>query len=137
MGSMVIGLVSDSMEKLIVTSVVTGGAVALDMEVDIYLLLGGAYAFLKDVVEQKVHKYDRPELKEQMLAGMEANKVPLPLENLRNLKKDGNVRIHVCATAGKIWGATRRDDFVDLVDDIVGLAEYLTKVEEAEVVQVL
>ena len=49
MGSMVIGLASGSIEKLVVTSTVTGGAVALDMDVDIYLLLGGAYAFRKDV----------------------------------------------------------------------------------------
>jgi peroxiredoxin family protein len=137
MGKMVIGLAGDSMEKLVVASVVAGGGVALDMEVDIYLLLGGAYAFKKDVVEAQAIKYERPELKEQMLAGMEAHKVPMPFDALRNLKQDGHVRIHVCATAGKIWGATKKEDFVDLVDDIVGLAQYLTQVEAADVVQVL
>jgi len=137
MGKMVIGLASDSMEKLVVVSTVTGGAAALDLEVDIYLLLGGAYAFKKDVVENQAHRFDRPELKEKMLAGMAANNIPGPMDNLRKLKKDGKVRIHVCATAGKIWGATKLEDFVDLVDDIVGLAEYLTRAEEADIVQVL
>ena len=72
-----------------------------------------------------------------MLAGMADNAVPQPLENLRNLRNDGKVKIHVCGTAGKIWGAGALEDFVDICDDIVGIAEYITRCEEADVVQVL
>jgi len=135
MGSMVIGLASGSIEKLVVTSTVTGGAVALDMDVDIYLLLGGAYAFRKDVAGEGTYS-DRPELKNEMAAGMADNAVPAPLDSLRNLKADGKVRIHCCGTAGKIWGAGALEDFVDIVDDIVGIAEYISRCEEADVVQV-
>ena len=136
MGKMVIGLASGSIEKLVVASTLTGGAVALDMDVDVYLLLGGAYAFRKDVAGDGTYA-DRPELKEEMLAGMADNAVPAPIDNLRNLKADGKVKIHCCGTAGKIWGAGALDDFVDIVDDIVGIAEYITRCEEADVVQVL
>ena len=52
------------------------------------------------------------------------------------LKADGKVKIHCCGTAGKIWGAGALEDFVDIVDDIVGIAEYITRCEEADVVQV-
>ncbi len=136
MSSMVIGLASGSLEKLVVTSTVTGGAVALDMDVDIYLLLGGAYAFRKDVAGNGTYS-DRPELAQEMAAGMAGNAVPAPLDSLRKLKVDGKVRIHCCGTAGKIWGAGALDDFVDLVDDIVGIAEYISRCEDADVVQVL
>ena len=136
MSSMVIGLASGSLEKLVVTSTVTGGAVALDMEVDIYLLLGGAYAFRKDVAGGAGTYADRPELAEEMAAGMAGNAVPAPLDSLRALKADGTVRIHCCGTAGKIWGAGALEDFVDLVDDIVGIAEYISRCEDADVVQV-
>lgn len=135
MSSMVIGLASGSLESLVVTSTVTGGGAALDMEVDIYLLLGGAYAFRKDVAGNGTYS-DRPELREEMAAGMTDAAVPAPLENLRSLKADGNVRIHACGTAGKIWGAGALEDFVDIVDDIVGIAEYISRCEEADVVQV-
>ncbi len=135
MSSMVIGLASGSLEKLVVTSTVTGGAVALDMDVDIYLLLGGAYAFRKDVAGNGTY-CDRPELAQEMVAGMADNAVPAPSDNLRSLKADGNVRIHCCGTAGKIWGAGALEDFVDIVDDIVGIAEYISRCEDAEVVQV-
>jgi peroxiredoxin family protein len=135
MSSMVIGLASGSLEKLVVTSTVTGGAVALDMDVDIYLLLGGAYAFRKDVAGGGTYN-DRPELAEEMAAGMTGNAVPAPLDSLRALKADGKVRIHCCGTAGKIWGAGALEDFVDLVDDIVGIVEYISRCEDADVVQV-
>ncbi len=136
MSTMVIGLASGSYERLLVVSTITGGAVALDMDVEIYLLLGGAYAFRKDVAEGTGHYYDKPELKEEMLAGIRANNIPQPLDNLRALKKDGHVKIYACGTAGKLWGATKLDDFVDLVDDIVGVAEYISRAEEADVTQV-
>ena len=136
MSTMVIGLAGGSFEKLVVTSTVTGGAVALDMDVHIYLLLGGAYAFRKDVAGKGTYS-DRPELQGEMAAGMSDNAVPDPFDNLRNLKADGRVQIHCCGTAGKIWGAGTLDDFIDIVDDIVGIAEYITRCEEADVVQVL
>jgi peroxiredoxin family protein len=136
MSSMIIGLASGSIEKLLVASTLTGGAVALDMDVDIYLLLGGAYAFRKDVAGDGTYA-DRPELKEEMLAGMADNSVPAPIDNLRHLKADGKVKIHCCGTAGKIWGAGALEDFVDIVDDIVGIAQYIAGCEEADVVQVL
>jgi peroxiredoxin family protein len=136
MSSMIIGLASGSIEKLVVASTLTGGAVALDMDVDIYLLLGGAYAFRKDVAGDGTYA-DRPELKEEMLAGMADNSVPAPLDSLRNLKADGKVKIHCCGTAGKIWGAGALEDFIDIVDDIVGIAQYISSCEDADVVQVL
>jgi peroxiredoxin family protein len=136
MSTMVIGLAGGSVEKLLVTSTLTGGAVALDMEVHIYLLLGGAYAFRKDVAGNGTY-VERPELEEELRAGITGAAVPDPIENLRKLREDGNVHIHVCGTAGKIWGAGELDDFVDICDDIVGIARYLMHCEEAEVVQVL
>ena len=136
MSTMVIGLASGSVEKLLVASTLTGGGVALDMDVHIYLLLGGAYAFRKDVAGKGAYS-DRPELEEELRAGVAHAAVPDPIENLRRLREDGRVRIHVCGTAGRIWGAGGLDDFVDICDDIVGVASYIMHCEEAEVVQVL
>jgi peroxiredoxin family protein len=137
MSSMIISLASGSLEKLVVASTLAGGAVALEMDVDLYLLLGGAYAFRKDVGGAAGTYADRPELKDEMLAGMAGSGVPDPIENLRNLKTMGNVRIHCCQAAGKIWGAGDLEDFVDVVDDIVGIAKYITDCKKADVVQLL
>jgi len=134
MGSkMVVGLASTQIEKLATCCIVVGGAVAIDMEVHIYLLLQGAYAFIKDVVEKQRYIYDQPQLKDQLLQGLAENQIPFPYDYLRQLKEDGTVRVHCCATAGKVWGGKELGDFVDLVDDIVGIAEYVSQAEEASV----
>ncbi len=44
-----------------------------------------------------------------------------------------NVKIYVCGLAGKIWGGNELSDFVDLVDDIVGIGECITSMEESDV----
>lgn len=138
MARMVIGMASGSTERLLVACTVAGGAVALDMDVDIYLLLGGARAFIKDLGDAGAAEiYDHPELKGALRAGMAAAAVAMPLDTLARLKETGHLHVHVCATAGKIWGATQTSAFVGLVDDIVGVAEYVIACEEAEVVQVL
>ncbi len=137
MSKMVVGMASGSVEKLIVASTVIGGAVALDTEVDVYLLLGGARAFRKDVAGTDRMIYDYPQLRSEMEAGLKQNQIPDPYAMLRKLKADGELHIHVCATAGKIWGAADLKDFVDLVDDIVGIGEYVIKSGEADSVQVL
>lgn len=110
---------------------------ALDTEVDVYLLLGGARAFRKDIAGSDMMVYDYPQLRAEMEEGLRRNQIPDPFAMLRKLKADGKVRIHVCATAGKIWGALELQDFVDLVDDVVGIGEYVIKSGEADSVQVL
>lgn len=137
MGKTVVALAGGSVETLVVASTLVGGAVALESEVDVYLLLGGARAFRKDVAGTDRATYDHPELRAEMEAGMGRYQIPDPLAMLRRLKGDGKVRIHVCATAGKIWGAEQLSDFSDLVDDIVGVGEYLIRSAEADSLQLL
>jgi len=64
---------------------------------------------------------------------MPGGSVPAPLDNLRKLREDGAVHIHVYGTAGRIWGAGELGDVVDIVDDIVGVASYIMACEEADV----
>ena len=111
MSSMVIGLAGGSLESLVVTSTVTGGAVALDMDVDIYLLLGGAYAFRKDVAGEGHVQPIAPNCRSEM-RGRHERATPSRRRSTTcgGSRQDGNVRIHCCGTAGKIWGAGALED---------------------------
>jgi peroxiredoxin family protein len=129
---MVLALASGSMDKLTVGGIILSGAVAQDMEVDIYLLLGGAYAFRRGTAENLTEVGEFQHVKDEFMAGLERAKVPYWLDFFKQAKELGNVRIHACGTAGKIWGAEKLEDFVDLVDDICGVSEYVSAVEEAD-----
>jgi peroxiredoxin family protein len=128
----VMALASGGMDKLTVGGIILSGAVAQDLEVDIYLLLGGAYAFRKGTAENLNEVAEFAHVKDEFMAGLARAKVPYWLDLFKKAKELGNVKIHACGTAGKIWGAEKLEDFVDLVDDICGISEYISAVEEAD-----
>jgi len=134
---MVMALASGGTEKLAVAGIILSGAVAQDMEVEIYLLLGGAYAFRKGFAESYNELSEFQNVKAQLEEGLKRANVPHWLEFFKQAKELGTVRIHACGTAGKIWGAEKLEDFIDLVDDIGGISEYVSAIEGADVSIVL
>jgi peroxiredoxin family protein len=128
------GLFSGSLDKLTAAGIIVSGAIAHDMRVDIYVLLQGARAFKKEVGAdaRKLSMAENAHLKSEFTASLERLKVKPWLEFFREARGMGEVKIHVCGLAGKIWGGEKMEDFVDIVDDICGIGEYITKAEEAD-----
>lgn len=129
-----LALFSGSIDKLTAAGIILSGAAADDMDVDIYVLLQGARAFRKDIGDNasKLSMAENPELKEEFLNSLKELKVSTWVEFFKQAKELTNVKIHVCGLAGKIWGAYALSDFVDIVDDIVGISEYITAASEAD-----
>jgi peroxiredoxin family protein len=132
MAKMVIGLFSGSIDRLTAAGIVASGAAALDMDIEIYVLLMGARAFKKENVESIDELSETPQLKDQFFAGLEKNQVNKWYQFLEDVKGLTNVNILVCGLAGKIWGGDKMDDFIDLVDDICGVGEYVDSAANAD-----
>ena len=132
---MTMALFSGSLDKLTAAGVVLSGAAADDMDVDVYVLLQGARAFKKEIGDNpdKLPMAENPDLKQEFLNSLEQLKVKTWIEFFREAKELTNVKIHICGLAGKIWGGEKLEDFVDLADDIVGISEYITSAQEADV----
>jgi peroxiredoxin family protein len=130
---MCMAIFTGSVDKLTAAGVVLSGAAAQDMEVDIYVLLMGAYAFKKENVDNNKHLAELSDKKDEFFASLERLKVPKWIEFFRQAKELTNVKIHICGLAGKIWGGEKLEDFVDIADDIVGIGEYISAAEEADV----
>jgi peroxiredoxin family protein len=128
------GLFSGSIDKLTAAGVVLSGAIAHDMDADIYVLLQGARAFKKDIGTDlnKLSMAENPDLRSEFLASLERLKVKPWLDFFKEARELGNVKIHICGLAGKIWGGEKVEDFVDIVDDICGIGEYIIKAQEAD-----
>jgi peroxiredoxin family protein len=134
---MVLALVSSGMEKLTAGGIMLSGAVAQDMDVKVFLLLGGAYAFRKGTAENMKEVGDFPKAKEEFLAGLGKANVPYWLDFYKKAKEMGKVTIYLCGTAGKIWGSDKLEDYVDIVDTVCGIGEYISSAEEADLSIVL
>jgi len=130
---MCIGLFSGSVDKLTAAGVILSGAAAQDMDVDVFVLLMGAYAFKKENAEKFDSVAELPHLKDRLLESLKRLKVPTWIEFFKEAKELTNVRIHICGLAGKLWGGEKIEDFVDLADDICGVGEYISAAEEADV----
>ncbi len=129
---MVMAIASGDLEKLTIAGIVLSGAVAQDIEVKIFLLIGGAYAFKKDIADNFKEIKESPELNQQFIEGLKNANVPYWLEYFKKAKEFENVEILACGTAGKIWGAEKLEDFNEVVDDICGISEYISALEESD-----
>lgn len=132
---MTMALYSGSIDKLTAAGVVLSGAAADDMDVDVYVLMQGARAFLKENAEDpdKLAMAENPHLRQHFLQSLQDLKVKPWCKFFEEAKELTNVKIHICGLAGKIWGGEKLDDFVELADDIVGIGEYITSAQEADV----
>lgn len=132
---MCLALFSGSLDKLTAAGIILSGAVADDMDVDVYVLLQGARAMLKDVAEhkEKLNMAENAELRENFIQACKDLNVKEWHEFFKEAKEIGNVKFHICGLAGKIWGGQKIEDFVDFADDIVGINEYITKAQEADI----
>jgi peroxiredoxin family protein len=132
---MTIALFSGSLDKLISAGIILAGAAAQDMDIDVYVLLQGARAFMKKTAGkmEELELAENRELREEFLASLKRLNVKPWLDFFAEAKEHTNVRVHVCGLAGKIWGGEKLEDFVDLVDDIVGIGECITALEESDV----
>jgi len=132
---MCLGLFTGSVDKLTAAGVILGGAAAMDMHVDIYVLMQGARAFRKDIGDDsaKLNMAENPMMKEEFLESLKNLKVKTWVEFFKEARSIADVKIHVCGLAGKIWGGEKLDDFIGIVDDIVGIGAYITSAEEADV----
>ena len=128
---MVLLVFSGTLDRLVGMSVLVSGAVALDMDVDIYLMLWGAYAFKKENIGKDKEVSEHQSLADRLKVGMEKAGLKTWFESLEGLKKMGNVKIHVCGAAAKAWDATLEN--MKFVDDIVGASELVSALSDAKV----
>lgn len=132
---MCLGLFTGSVDKLTAAGIILSGAAAMDMKVDIYVLLQGARAFKKEIGDNpdKLQMAENPALKEEFMESLKNLNVKTWVEFFREAKEITDVKIHICGLAGKIWGGEKLEDFVDLADDICGIGAYITSAQEADV----
>ena len=133
MSKLCIGLFTGSLDKLTAAGVILSGAAADDMDVEVFVLLQGARAFIKGNENKIDNLAEASFLKDEFLSSLERIKVSTWYEFFEMAKDMTNVKIYICSLAGKIWGGEKLEDFNDLVDDICGIGEYLTSAEEADI----
>lgn len=132
MAKMVIGLSSGSIDKLVGAGVIMSGGAAAEMDIEVYVLLTAARAFMKGNEDLQDSVSDYPEIKDQMIARMKEMNIIDWKQAFAQTKEFTNVKIYICSLAGKMWGGEKKEDFIDLVDDFTGIYQYVEAAQEAD-----
>jgi len=132
MAKMIIGLSSGSVDKLLGAGVMLSGAAADDMDVEVYVLLTAARPFIKGNENLNDALVEYPHLKEEFYAKLKELNTPSWVEFFEQAKEFTDVKIYICSLAGKLWGGEKKEDFIDLVDDMCGIGQYLDAAQQAD-----
>ncbi len=130
-GKMVLIVNNGTPDRLIGLAVLASGAIAQDMEVEIYLMLWGVYAFRKDILEKNKELIEHKELGSEVEEGLKRAGLKPWYETLKELRELGNLKVYACSAALKAWNVTKDDLFI--ADDVVGAVEIVNAAREAEV----
>jgi peroxiredoxin family protein len=133
MVKMVMGLSSGSIDKLLGAGVILSGAAADDMDVEVYVLLTAARAFVKGNENLTDALVEYPHIRDEFFESLERLNVPTWVEFFEQAKEFTDVKIYICSLAGKMWGGEKKEDFIDMVDDICGIGQYLDAAQEADI----
>jgi len=124
---------SGTVDKLYPVGILASGAVAMGMDVEIFLTFWGLNAFRKDQIKQntKISK-DFEEMGEAMMKMMQAKNVPSWYDILKQAKSGGNVKIHACSMTMDLMGMTK-EHLDDIVDDVVGVGSFIDIAKDSKI----
>ena len=131
-GKLAMVVFSGTMDRLMPVGILASGAVAMGMDVDIFLTFWGLQAFSKGA-QGKPPKFsgDYADMAPMFAQVMQAKNVPTPFETLRTAKELGHVRIYACTMTMDLLGQTKAD-FIDLVDATAGVGEFMDRAKDAK-----
>lgn len=132
MAKLVIGLSSGSLDKLVGAGVMMSGAAADDMDIEVYVLLTAARAFIKGNENLQDSLVEYPHLKDEILTKMKELGIESWTDAFRDVKDLTNTKIYICSLAGKMWGGEKIEDFNDLVDGFTGIFQYMQAAQSAD-----
>ena len=126
-------LFSGTVDKLMAASVIASGAVAMNMDVDIFATFYGLNSLRKEVVgtNMKFSK-DFEEMSGMMIQLMQQKHMPSWYDNLMKAKQAGTIRVHGCTMTADLMGL-KKENFDPIVDDMCGVGTYLEYAKNAKV----
>lgn len=124
---------SGTVDKLMAASILTTGAAAMGMEVEVFLTTWGLEAFRKDNYKTNMRvSTDFADYGPVMMEQMMAKKVPSWMDNFKGAKEIGDVKIYACSMTLELFGM-KLGDLEPIVDDVTGVATFVERAKEGRI----
>lgn len=126
-------LFSGTVDKLMAVSTLATGAVAMGLDVDVFLTFWGLNAFRKDQVRTSQRfSSDFADFAPAALKAMAEKGVQHWLDTLKAAKEIGNVRVRACSMTMELFGWTL-NDLDPVVEDVTGVATFIEEAKDAKI----
>ena len=124
---------SGTVDKLMAASILTTGAAAMGMEVEVFLTTWGLEAFRQGraATNMKVSK-DFEEYGSMMMEQMMKKQVSSWMDNFKGAKEVGDVKIYACSMTMELFDI-KLEDMEPIVDDVTGVATFVERASEGRV----
>lgn len=129
---MSIVLTSGTVDKMMEAGILASGAVANDMDVEIFVSFWGLLNFKKGAPAGGKVSYDGKEIEEQVMELFKKKNVPSWKDTLKQAKEVGNVKVYACSLMADLMDI-KKEDLDPLIDEVVGVGEYVAKAAEADI----
>ena len=120
---------SGTADKFIPLGVMAQAAAAMEMEVNVFVTGFALQAFTKEPHELPFPA-EFAAMAPMLMQGMQANNVASWDTMLRQAKEMG-AKVYACSMMSQVMGL-KREDFNDLIDDVVGAAAFVQMAEHSE-----
>ncbi|GHO99945.1 peroxiredoxin [Reticulibacter mediterranei] len=126
-------LFSGTVDKLMAASILTTGGAAMGMEVEVFLTTWGLEAFRKDSYKTNMRvSKDYEDYAPVMMQQMIAKKVPSWMDNFKNAREIGDVKVFACSMTMELFDM-KLEDLEPIVDDVTGVATFVERAREGEI----
>ena len=130
---MSIVLFSGTVDKIMAASVLSSGAVAMGMDVDIFATFYGLNALRKENVGTNMRfSKDFEEMSGPLVQVMQQKHMPSWYEVLSKAKQAGNVKVHCCSLVADMLDL-KKENFDPIVDDICGVGTYVENARNSQI----
>lgn len=124
---------SGTVDKLMPVGVLSTAAAALGYEVEVFVTFWGLMAFRKDMADKNMRiSKEFEDMADMMFKIMKERNMPSWVNMLKQAKELGDVKIYACAQTFDMFGM-KREELLDIVDEVVGAGEYLEKAKNADI----
>ena len=123
---------SGTTDRLFPVGILASGAVAMGMDVEIFLTFWGLQAFSKQAQGAPPRfSADYADMAGMFAQVLKQKNVPSPIETLAKAKELGNVKVYACTMTMDLLGQ-KKEDFIGLVDATAGVGEFMEKARDAK-----
>lgn len=128
---MAVTVFTGSADRLSGLAILVSGAVAMEIEVEMFLQLWAVRAFRKEMMETNLEFSESGNLADAVMARQAELRMLTWHEMFKQAKEFGNLHIYACSNACQIWNVGKED--LELVDEVMGAGEWILKSTDSKI----